>query len=319
VRLKLFFPASKAVAARLTDLFDFAWPTAVAIWNLRWQVTGLIGVVPQISYEELQGRFVAGSGIRGANLRRACTELSWEDQQQQFARFLMFEFCAIYESWCEEMAPLIGLNDMKKKNNLQFPSSFDSSGRPSRGIRKVLSSLPKPNSPFLIDSFSEILESNSKYSVKYLEELFLCYRYFKEIRNSLIHNGGTLSADLIDAENKFRSLTPIQIGMKEVPAAVPSIGQAKRPLVLRGVVGFGEVVLRIVCSLDAEIAKSESAENYFKARWRIIHGKTPLQVSATDANRRASHIRKLVAKLDLPKPPYSMELEEWLRENRMLL
>src|SRR4051794_17113582 len=97
---ELFFLSSRRAANRLTDVFDFVWPTASAIWNLRWQVAGYIAVVPDATEDQLVGRFVAGSGIRGVNLRKACTQHSWEHQQQQFARFLLVEFCALYEAWC---------------------------------------------------------------------------------------------------------------------------------------------------------------------------------------------------------------------------
>ena len=41
----LFFSASNDVISQITDLYDFVWPTASAIWNLRWQVKGFVNEV----------------------------------------------------------------------------------------------------------------------------------------------------------------------------------------------------------------------------------------------------------------------------------
>jgi hypothetical protein len=120
--LRLFLLTSQRAATRLTEIFDFVWPTATAIWNLRWQVAGLVNAVPNISEQELAGRFVAGSGIHGANIRRACTKLSWSDQQQEFSRFLLFEICALYETWCEGTLEELGASPEISKE-FQFPTS----------------------------------------------------------------------------------------------------------------------------------------------------------------------------------------------------
>jgi len=62
---KLLLLTSKQVARRLTEVFDFVWPTATAIWNLRWQVAGYVSASPAATESKLAGRFVAGSGTCG--------------------------------------------------------------------------------------------------------------------------------------------------------------------------------------------------------------------------------------------------------------
>src|SRR4051794_1493616 len=34
----LFFKYSRSTFGQISELFDFIWPTAAALWNLRWQV-----------------------------------------------------------------------------------------------------------------------------------------------------------------------------------------------------------------------------------------------------------------------------------------
>lgn len=85
----LFFETSRQTSKQVTEIFDFLWPTAAAMWNLRWQVEGYLRIRPDATVGELENRFVLGSSIHGANIRKACSELSWDEQQEEFAKFLL--------------------------------------------------------------------------------------------------------------------------------------------------------------------------------------------------------------------------------------
>lgn len=318
MKQKLFLLTSKNVASRLTELFDFVWPTAAAIWNLRWQVSGLLSVNPDLSHLELQGRFVGGSGIRGANLRRACIERSWEDQQQEFARFLLFEFCSLYEAWCEGAMNELGQpNPQSLAKQLQFPSSTDAQGNP-RGVSRVASVVNSVQSQHMISAFRPALLTNRKYSLAHLEELLICYRYFKEVRNSLIHAGGTTSQKLIDAEAAYALLTAAALGVKERPAHNPLVQGNPVALSLRGVVGFGDVVLKLVCTLDIEFSQSQGAEDAFLRRWRETHGNGTLMI-AQDPHDRNTRIKRLVQRMNLPSPNTPATFSAWLGANRLIV
>jgi hypothetical protein len=93
----LFFRSSRSAFKQVTELFDFVWPTATALWNLRWQVAGFVSVRSDATSEELAKRFTEGSGIHGANIKKACLEMNWDQQQSQFAKFLLTDLFAIYE------------------------------------------------------------------------------------------------------------------------------------------------------------------------------------------------------------------------------
>src|SRR6266540_1502515 len=96
-----FFAASAGYQKQHTHLFEFITPTAAALWNLRWQVRGYLAVAPEASRTDLDARFILGSGIQGANLRRAAVEHSWEQQTEQFARQILFVAIALYEGWLD--------------------------------------------------------------------------------------------------------------------------------------------------------------------------------------------------------------------------
>ncbi len=65
---------SRSTFDQIFALFNFIWPTATALWNLRWQVVVLSQVIPDVTKETLHGRLVAGNGIQVAHLRHACIE-----------------------------------------------------------------------------------------------------------------------------------------------------------------------------------------------------------------------------------------------------
>jgi len=313
---KLFLLTSKKVAGRLTEVFDFVWPTATAIWNLRWQVAGYVSAYPTVTENELAGRFVAGSGIRGANLRRSCIDSSWEDQQQEFARFLLFEFCSLYESWCDGTLKELGAATSLSKG-LQYPTTF-TNGIPSKGIRCVVSQIVGSGSPIMTGSIYPAIAKNKKNSPLHIEELLVCYRYFKEARNSLVHAGGSTSSQFVSAEAEYNQLTPVQLGVKEVPVINGYTTGSPIKINLRGVVGFGDIVLRLVSTLDAEFSKSPGAENAFLQRWRACHGGPPVHVSANPKLCR-DRIKRLVRQLDLPTPAVTSQFETWLRNNQRIV
>lgn len=316
MHLKLFFLPSKAVASRITETFSFVWPTAAAIWNLRWQVQGLVGACPEISEKDLLGRFVEGSGIQGVNLRGACIDTTWASQQEQFAKFLLFELCALYESWSELITEQLSLPAASKKN-LQFPSHTTPAGN-TTGVGNVLNLITANTSSALKSSFHPSLTTNRKYSPGHLQELLVCYRYFKELRNALIHGSGSALTKLMVAENSYTALTAANLGLSERPEFVPYASSSPPKLSLRGVVGFGEVVLKLVCTIDIELAASGFAENDFRRRWKRENGSGASLVAAMDVARRNRRIGVLTRKLGLPTPAVTPTFLAWLRSEGLV-
>ena len=105
---KFLLSASVNSSNAVTNLFDFVWPTSVALWNLQWQAKGYLAQVPNATVDELHARFVAGSGVRGANLQRLAAETAWVEMQQWFSRLLLSETCALFEGWIESALNELG-------------------------------------------------------------------------------------------------------------------------------------------------------------------------------------------------------------------
>ena len=306
----LFFLESRSTLERFTELYDFVWPTAVAMWNLRWQVGGFVGAVPSASDELLLSRFADGAMIHGANLRRACVERGWDDQQEQFASMLLINSCSLFESWVAGVLKRIGKDSRGRVKGLQFPSS----GRD--GVWPAVRSATTPESPALKAAFYAGLTSHRKNRRAKLDELLTCYRYFKECRNCLAHNGGLASREAADAYRDFASVATVaRLGVKEVPKHAALVEGEVVRLYLRGVVGFTDVVLRIVTTLDAELSRAKRAEDVFSQYWKSAIGRG--QTLKSDRNARKSQVQRLCAKLELPRPNQTDEIERLIKSKRL--
>jgi hypothetical protein len=301
----MFFRSSRQAAENITDIFDFVWPTAAAMWNLRWQVDGFLRAEPTVSNDALAGRFIEGSGIRGANLKTACIDISWQQQQERFAKFLLIEICALYEGFLEGIIDEIALVRFDA-SGFQLPSTSNAGFHPTLARARTAISIEMSNCIF------PALARNRKYSLQKVDELLKCYKFFKECRNSLIHRGSIVDDKVMKAYKMYHPLAKNALGVAEKPAYTPinAIGE-KIVLQLRGVVGLADVVLRIIATLDAELCKCQEAEDVLASMWIEKHrGAVTLPSDPVKKNRRAT---RLVVQLNLPTPLHPDQLIAMLK------
>lgn len=317
----LFFSASNDVISQITDLYDFVWPTASAIWNLRWQVKGFVNEVgvDNVNDQKLLDRFDWGSGIHGVNLRRSCLERSWAEQQEQFARFLLINLCALYEGWLDSIQGSLGFSK-DLSNQLQFPSSIDKNGRP-RGVFNAITEITVRKSSLVQNTFYPTLINHKKKTLANLNHLLICYRYFKECRNCLAHRGGLANQLTQDKYSEFAAIaSPINLNVLEVPEHFPAISGTPVKVSLRGIVGFGDIIIKIIATLDAELARCSQSDQEFTSRfkeWANHRGKSSVSLKK-DPAARCNQIKRLISKLDFPEPVKTDDVETLLLHEKIL-
>ena len=309
---KLFFDSSKLFAAQITELLDFVWPTATAMWNLRWQVNGYLEARDEtITVEELFSKFGSDNKTVRANLFRACVYSTWDEQQEQFARFLLINAFAYFECWVSEILSNLGIsNKQTLEKQLQKPSNH-----PEKGVLEALKTLKPSESKVLKSTFYPVFTQNEKYSIFELNNLLICYRYFKESRNAIIHRGGRTDIILESASIRFDSLRNVDLKAKEKPAYFSfSIGDPVR-LNIRGVIGFLDIMLKIVSTLDAEILCSSLAEPILLSKWKKFVGIRSVKKLHPHRHNKLCSLAKTCS---LPKPTSTIDLEEWLVQNNLI-
>lgn len=253
--MRCFFFQSRLFEAQITELFDDLWPTVTAIKNLRWQVNGYYHEMGVKQNDKLARRFVESDDkTNRPNLYRACIEQSWEQQEFRISRNLLTNMFALYEGWIEMILPLL-CGDKSKARKFQYPNY----------ARATLVEMQHQNAA-LVDAFYDVYrEKNCKSQLEHLENYLLVYRYFKECRNSIIHNGGkVVDQTPINAYHAVAGLTKEDLDVAEFPEMSPitAINEQIR-LSLRGVVGFSQIVMKLVEVLAMEFIKAEKAVDCF--------------------------------------------------------
>lgn len=242
------------------------WPAAAALWNLRWQVAGFKTAYPHCKEDDLQKRFVLGSGIHGASLELACIQSSWTDNQEAFAQFVLFQTFGLYESWISEILDILNVSGRKTSKDLQFPT--DTSKK--QGISFALALLTSNKSSILNDAYYSTHSSKSPFDLSLLERLMVAYRAFKECRNCFAHESGICSSLAKQSCDDYSSVAkPSDLNVKELPVMpVQTIG-APIKLSLRGCVGFTDIILKIISIIDLELSRTEKAEQYLISDLRL--------------------------------------------------
>jgi hypothetical protein len=307
-----FFPPTEAATDQIAELFSFVWPTAAALWNLRWQVKGFLletEVTP--TPVQLNDRFVFGSGIHGTNLTKACVETSWDEQKHHLAGMILTNAFAVYEHWADEILVCVGMPDSKGKL-LQF----DHGPMDPKGLRGVIHSVCATESNVLKTSFYPRYASSPKYSWPLIANLTACYRFFKELRNAQIHNGGIADKKAAAAYTAFApAATKTALGMKGV-LEHDSISEGdKIKLHIRGVVGLCDILFRMMVTIDAELSRCIKAEDVLETRFEK---KKRHRVLSGNPHRRRMQVLDICKSAGLPKPIDSELVRKFLISKRLI-
>lgn len=288
-----FFPPTRVATAQITELFDFVWPTAAALWNLRWQVNGFLQEVPDSTPKQLHDRFVFGSTIHGTNLKKACAETSWEEQKHHLSGILLTNAFAAYEHWADDILACLGITGGKGKQ-LQFDD------RPNKpGLPRTLQMLCATESLTIKTAFYPTYAASPKYSLPLVNNLIACYRFFKELRNAQVHNGGLATKEAVAA---YKAFAPVSgraaLGMKGILVHDPVAEGQAITLHLRGVVGFCDILFRMMVTVDAELSRSHQAEGVLEAALKQVTRRT----LSSNPHRRHLQLLNHIRAARLPKP-----------------
>ncbi|MBS1827986.1 MAG: hypothetical protein JST93_21940 [Acidobacteria bacterium] len=309
--VNLFFTASRSAYQRITETFDFVWPTSVALWNLRRNVTRLASVTQDLTVGVLDRHFVDGSGIRGANLKRACLELTWDAQQEQFATILLVQAFGIFEGWLRTVLECIGHARLEKA--LQFPTQI---GSVNLDATQAIAQIKATPSAMIQNCIYPKLIRHPKNSTASLQHLLRAYRCFKECRNSLMHNSGMADLKTFEACQAYRILTAADLGVSEIPSCSVVAPSSPVSLSLRGVVGFTDIILRLIATYDAEFACASNAEREFQTRWRQKYKSRPV-LKSKDLAKRERQIVRLVENAGFPRPAAITVMQQYLIDHRL--
>lgn len=310
----LFFDSSKLLFSQITNMFDFAWPMVAGMWNLRWQVNGYIYANPASTVDELSEKFTKGSGGDRANLVRACQDFTWDDQKEQFAILLLVNSFAFYESWVSNILKELGYESKELKNLETLMQKWDDKSK-TWGLHVVINTVIEPYSDVMHDLFYKHYSSRKKNSLNKLNNLMVCYKCFKELRNCVMHKGSIADSLVLDAYVRYHQLAPSDLNAKELPSLITPVLDNYIKIDLRGVVGFYDIILKIVATVDAELSVSKKAEKITIRKGKKANGRLSLKA---EGGRMNAQIRGYFGKIHMPKPADYSKAVNFLKENLLV-
>ncbi len=293
-----FFRSTQLALENITRICDLIHPLTLALWHTCRDVSSTISSNPEVKNEELARQFGYGSDIHGVNYKRVFNDMSWDDHKSNIAWLFLNSLFPIYEGWLEELScqSFPPSNGNLDSYAMQFPSS-----RTKGNVFTEINRLTTTESKLAKDAFYSEYSTSKHRCLICLDNLMVCYRYFKEMRNCYMHNGNIANQPLINAYNAFSRITnPSDLCMSEIPVHIPPVLGEPAQLDLRGVIGFSQIILQIMVTIDAELLRSKYAEAEIIRRLSEKI-KTPLFINKKKA-RALKQIQSLFTSADFVSP-----------------
>ncbi len=253
---RFFFEESNNLYNEIISLHDFVQPMSTAMWHFRHVIDQELRADTPLNAAQLAKKYNTAPKTRGTtNLLHPFNTISWDDQRQRIAELALVNIIAIFEVWCDEICTKLGRDDLAIR--LQFPTNATR----TKGAGSAIDELTTTESSPLRGAIYPALVRSRKYSLSHLDNLLKCFRFFKELRNSFMHRGRRCDGKLYGAQSEFVPVANTgALGMDFVPDySTYEIGDPIQ-LSFRGVLGFTDVILRIVATVDAELSRSLLAE-----------------------------------------------------------
>lgn len=301
-----FFSDTNVKLQQLTLVLNNSWAITVGLWNLRCQVNGIVHEYPSVKQDELVQKFNIGSSVRGVDYRKTFIDTSWEEQQDEIAVMVLNNTISLYESWLAGLKREI-FPEMNIKN-MQFPNA----------IEQEIIDLNSQCSSVLTNTFYTKYATRRHRDYVYIKDLLKCYRVFKEARNCYMHNDFVATSNLIDSYNEYQtSKLNLHSILKEIPDISSPQLDSKVYCDIRNVIGFTQVLIKIIASCDAELIKSLNAEKEFvkcfKRKHKLIRTLSPYEEKANN------QICRYVTQCRYPSPISNVEeMKQYLLTKKLV-
>lgn len=317
-----FFEATHSVDRRLGDAFGFVWASYAGLRELWWQVRGFHSQFPQLHIDEVKSKFLSGLTLPGGiDLRRTCLETEWSKHEDEFAKWILFESCTLYEAWAEKVCSQVFSASAAETHakNLQFPTGQNKKGHRT-GYRNAVDAANATTSPLMTTQFFPKISTTKLNRWATIEDQLIAYRYFKECRNSIIHSDGIADQHIVDLHaalltSQAKSPPPFRHAFS-LPA--PTVGVAI-PLLIKDCVLLATVVRLLICTFDAALCVSSSNELALKNRLRVARARSPALLNLpADPAKRTQRVKRILAAARVPEPVSIAAVETWMVNNQII-
>ena len=263
---RFFFSSSQAAAQRITDMFTLFWGIDAGLWKLRREAKEYFEnhstEEPSKLNKPAKVEIVKGLKIHGLNLAAIANDYTWEYEEEFLAEVLLIYATAIFDDWTENFVKetLPHCSNRKKEEVIETirQGKYD---KCQGEFKRALSQEP----------YSQLRNCfNIKTRKQYNSNLIKLYKYFKSCRNCIAHGEKMFSKTVACRYKEVRCLKAEDLGMKEIPQMACSEQGKPFRLYLRGVVGFYDVLIRIINHLDKVAAERTGFDNQLCIQWQDL-------------------------------------------------
>jgi hypothetical protein len=288
----------------VTETFHFVNTLRVAMEQLSVDVRKIVSA--GADDRVLAALYSPPSGATGQNIRQFASKTN-EEQSAELARVWLFTAIAHYEVWAEQLPVPHGAR------GAQFPSKsytprFNSSGY--LGYSDSFSDLVSDSE--LSGAYAATFAASGMHLSSRVEDALVLYRFYKEIRNSLTHQGGVPKQRLVDiSQDAIANSSDLHAHVSGDAITLPLV-QLGSPLVLtlEQVRCFVNLLLRLVYTLDSQIMVTQFGRQEIISRLQSRIGTKRLNIRERKMER---WIPSEFSAVSLPWPENPLDILPFLQ------
>lgn len=317
-----FFASTQSVDDRLGDVFSFTWASYTGLRDLWWQVRGFQNEFPSLHIKEVEKKFLSGLPLHGGvDLKKICLETSWEEHEKEFAKWLLFDACTLYEGWAEKVCFDIFPPTQYEENakRLQWPPGVWPYGR-GNAFTAAIAAANSNSSALMITEFLPTLRKAKLNCLSEINENLAAYRYFKECRNNFIHSDGVVTQDIVDLRANVKSIQETTPSPFKHSFNLPNqIVDKKIELDIRDCILFATLVRKLICTLDAELCVAAQCEIILENRLKkIIAQSSKWQSLPADPKKKEQRVHRLLSASRIPEPVNFNNIMLWMQAKNLI-
>lgn len=270
------FEATYIAQQSIAQICDMAWALEAGLWNLRNAAQKYYTESPNARAVEAKKALTHGLAHCRLNPRYIANGLDWEDQQQYLATTLLINAFAIFDGWVDNLVESTISNEV-----LNEVSNNSDNKRRTHHDRTMGDKIKDDFKKGIFQTYNDVLEHekpstlyNCFYitqklpSVDQLGQLQLIYKYFKSCRNCCTHGNMCFTYTAEQLYKRIENLSKDECGLTELPQIMFTKKGEPVKLVFRGVVGFFEVLKKIMTYYDLVAANKIAADKELIKRWK---------------------------------------------------
>ncbi|MFK4050622.1 hypothetical protein [Acinetobacter venetianus] len=308
-----FFSSTQSVDNRLGDIFNFIWGNYAGLRELWWQVRGLKTQFPNMHASDIKNKFLGGLPIPGGiDFKKLFIQTDWSEHEKEFARWILFDVCTLYEGWAEKVCKDIFVSNYERNAKaIQFPTSNGQQFSYIIAVNEANSSV----STLMKNEFLPTLKNSYLNCWPDINQYLIAYRFFKECRNSFIHSDGVVTQTILDKHAELVTIqltTPLLFRNNFILPSL-TLGQSIE-LSLKDCINFATIVRKLICTLDAALSVSITSEAILEQRIRnLISNNSKWNNLPSDPVKREQRIHRILAASKIPEPQCFANMMNWMQ------